>query len=965
MQSSVFKYVARTLAAMGVAFGVYCTWALVYYGADSREFGFSFAKSDGVVSVTSVDPAGPASAVLKNRDRILEIAGSDFVAKLPPAIAIRAIQRTGHYDVRISRDGVVKLIPLQLTSRRDWQLAKRQSPFLIGALVCFVIALLLLKRLDDFSARLFFALLLCFGVRQALLVLHPFYNLLSGIEQYVVLAAWFPEPFYLLIAFEFHAMYRFPPSAPQSRWWTALQMSLYGTYVGFFIRSLVLGRSELPIADTVIYFYSGRAVYGPADSPVRETITLVYGMVALVAICLVVARNYKLIDNIGQRRRMRWIMFGFVAGMSPYCIVLLLQFFGETAGIPILKRGPQWAGILWALNGWLSVIPVCIGYAVARHRVFDISLVLRQGLQYLLARRMLQVLLILPAMGLAAAIATNPSRTLREFLLEGSGMFNLVLLVATAGSLRYRQKLLTLLDRRFFRQVYDSEAILMSLPEKLRDLRSPSEVAAKVAADVSAALHPSAIYVLALQPSSGQFTTVYSSDGKTVNLPDDGQVWQKALRPVSEWRLTPETLTLATLGVRWIVPLALSDERVAGLLLLAERKSEEPYSARDQQLLEAIAAQAAMLLEKFRLEEELQRERRQLKQMAVRLGDEVINLCRECPACGTCYDFDELICIHDGQAPVVVRPVDRTIQGRYRLERLVGKGGMGAVYQATDTRLKREVAIKVMLSDLFGNEHALQRFQREAEVSARLEHPNIVRIYDFGAVGTNGAYLVMEFLRGITARRAIARDEKIPPGVVGRWMEALLAGLEVAHETGVVHRDLKPENLLLINEGESGEQIKILDFGLAKVKLLHIAEAEQLTVPGMTMGTLGYMSPEQVMGGDVDHRSDIYAVGTMALEMLLGGIPSEDEDLERLLAEAFQGEVAQLGAVLRTARAQQRSQRYTSAGDLRRALTRALAQVRVRDVVIDRRAMLRRLGVEPSSRSGMACGVGGERADLS
>jgi serine/threonine protein kinase len=273
---------------------------------------------------------------------------------------------------------------------------------------------------------------------------------------------------------------------------------------------------------------------------------------------------------------------------------------------------------------------------------------------------------------------------------------------------------------------------------------------------------------------------------------------------------------------------------------------------------------------------------------------------------------------------------------------------MGAVYQATDARLKREVAIKIMLNNLFGNDKALQRFHREAEVSARLEHPNIVRIYDFGAVGTSGAYLVMEYLKGITGRHAIARDECIAPAVVARWMDGLLAGLELAHAAGVVHRDLKPENLLLVQDGEDGEQVKILDFGLAKVKLLHIAEAEQLTVAGVTMGTLGYMSPEQVAGGDVDLRTDIYAIGTIVIEMLTGSIPAEDEDPESMLTDAVEGDVETLATVLRTARAHQKAHRYASAGDLRKELAKALSNVRAPDYVMDRATLLRRLGVDPS-----------------
>jgi hypothetical protein len=791
---------------------------------------------------------------------------------------------------------------------------------------------------------------------------HPFYNLFSTAEQFFVLAVWAPEPFYLLLALEYHSMYRFPPTVSRGRFWSVLQVLFYLVYAGFLLRSWLAGRSELPIPDAIIHFYPGRAVYSPVTSGLRELVANLYGLAALLAIFAVIARNYRLAENAGQRRRMRWIIFGFAAGLSPYTVVLVLQFIGQTAGIAWLQRGPQWASIIWALNAWMAIIPVCFAYAVARHRLFDISLIIRRGLQYLLARRMLQALLLMPAVALALSVAANPSRTVAQLLFEGSGVVNLALLAATAASLRYREKLRTWLDRRFFRQAYNSEAILMTLPERLRDLRSPAEVAAKVAEDVIAALHPRAAYVLSWQGASAAFSTIYTSDSSPVILKGSEHGWQSSSHPVSELRHRIEVQTLEERGVQLVVPL-LSGRNLQGLLLLAERKSEEPYSSRDRALLEAIAAQAAVLLQKFRLEEELHRQQHQVRQMAVRLGDEIANLCRQCPECGACYDGSATSCTNDGQVPVVVLPVDRTIHARYRLDRLVGKGGMGAVYQATDILLKREVAVKIMLNDLFGNDKALQRFQREAEISARLVHPSIVRIYDFGGVGAAGAYLVMEFLKGITARQALAERGLIRPVTVAQWMDQLLAGIEWAHAAGVVHRDLKPENLLLIEE-QGSERIKILDFGLAKVKLLQIAEAEQLTVPGVTMGTVGYMSPEQVAGGDVDQRADIYAVGTIVFEMLTGNLPGDDEDLEEALAENLAGDIGQLAAALRSTRARNRAERPASAAELRATLMRALDSVRPSGFVVDAAALFKCLGVDAPEHSRTPA-KGGQAAEKS
>jgi eukaryotic-like serine/threonine-protein kinase len=947
-----FQRLGGTLAAAAMVFAVYCAWALVHYGAHSRDFGWSYTNSAAGAHVTSVDPAGPAAGVLKAGDRVLSIDGSSTLVEIVPALAVRSIRADGAYEIRIAAQDSKEERTLQLhvATRKDWLLTWRQAPFLFGALVNLLVAALMLKRPSDPAARLFFALLLCFGVRQALLVIYPFYNLFSFAEQYLVLIAWAPEPFWLLIALEYDSMYRFPGSVPKGRIWSAMQVAFYLTWAVFLFRSWLMGAAELPTASAVIQFSPGQAVYFPPRGGLVETFSSMYGLATLLLVPIVGLRNYRLVNDIGQRRRMRWIVFGFVAGLAPYSLILLLQFIGRAAGIPALQPGPHWLGSIWAANAWLSIIPICFGYAIVRHRLFDISLFVRRGLQYLFARRMLQALVMLPAAALALSIAADPTRTVAQLLFERSGMINIGLLAATAASLRYHHQLRTWLDRRFFRQAYDSEAILVGLPEKLRDLRSPSEVAAKVAADVSEALHPQSVYVLAARPGSAEFDTIFSSDGNHIALTDDEHAWHESSCAASELRSHHQTRTLTEQGIRLVVPLW-GDRRLTGLLLLSDRKSEQPYSASDQGLLDAIAAQAAVLFEKFRLEDELKRERQQVKQMAVRLGDEIADLCRECPECGTCYDGTVTECIHDGQVPIVARPVDRTIHARYRLERLLGKGGMGAVYQATDVRLKRDVAIKIMLNDLFGNENALQRFRREAEISARLEHPNIVRIYDFGAVGTLGAYLVMEFLKGSSARQELQRDGCFPPDVVARWTDGVLAGVEAAHASGVVHRDLKPENLLLIRDATGSERIKILDFGLAKVTLLRIAEAEQLTIPGVIMGTMGYMSPEQVNGGEVDGRADVYAVGTIVLEMLTGGLPKDsDDDIDSMLSEVLDGDVDQLASVLSRARAPHKSDRYATAADFRGALAGALRNVGVRDFVIDRAMLLQRLGVN----SGMA-----------
>jgi len=218
-------------------------------------------------------------------------------------------------------------------------------------------------------------------------------------------------------------------------------------------------------------------------------------------------------------------------------------------------------------------------------------------------------------------------------------------------------------------------------------------------------------------------------------------------------------------------------------------------------------------------------------------------------------------------------PVERTIDNKYRLERMIGLGGMGAVYEATDLRLNRRVAIKIMLGSMFGDRTALRRFEREAQASARLNHPNIITVYDYGAIRTDGAYLVMELVHGSTLRAELQRAGRLAPQRTAAWFTQLLDGVKAAHQAGVIHRDLKPENVLISGDAAGRQQIKVLDFGLAKILQIDPLNPQSLTAPGMIMGTFAYMSPEQLSGEEVDERSDIFALGVMAVEALTGHRP--------------------------------------------------------------------------------------------
>ena len=227
--------------------------------------------------------------------------------------------------------------------------------------------------------------------------------------------------------------------------------------------------------------------------------------------------------------------------------------------------------------------------------------------------------------------------------------------------------------------------------------------------------------------------------------------------------------------------------------------------------------------------------------------------------------------------------------GPYEIEAPIGAGGMGEVFRARDTRLGREVAIKVLASMLAKDPDRLRRFEQEARAASLLNHPNILNVHDIGTQGEI-PYVVYELLEGENLRSRMHSTTISPKKAIDHALQ-VARGLAAAHEKGIVHRDLKPENLFITRDGH----IKILDFGLAKLtQPLDSGSASNLqtaagTEAGVIMGTVGYMSPEQVRGQAVDHRSDIFSFGAILYEMLNG-------------QRAFQGDstVETMNAILKT-----------------------------------------------------------------
>ncbi|MEI9948938.1 MAG: serine/threonine-protein kinase [Pseudomonadota bacterium] len=219
------------------------------------------------------------------------------------------------------------------------------------------------------------------------------------------------------------------------------------------------------------------------------------------------------------------------------------------------------------------------------------------------------------------------------------------------------------------------------------------------------------------------------------------------------------------------------------------------------------------------------------------------------------------------------------LAGRYRMEALIGSGGMGAVYRAEHVHMRKAVAVKVLHKEMTAFPEVVARFEREAVAAGRIEHPHVVSASDFGQLEDGSFYLVLEFIEGQSLGKLVSKLGALSPTRALRITRQIVEALQAAHGVGIVHRDLKPDNVMLVDRDDDPDFVKVLDFGIAKIKVEETAEQPVLTQIGTVFGTPEYMSPEQARGELVDARADLYTVGVILFEMLAGVSPFKDDDL--------------------------------------------------------------------------------------
>jgi serine/threonine protein kinase len=279
----------------------------------------------------------------------------------------------------------------------------------------------------------------------------------------------------------------------------------------------------------------------------------------------------------------------------------------------------------------------------------------------------------------------------------------------------------------------------------------------------------------------------------------------------------------------------------------------------------------------------------------------------------------------------------KVIDGRYEIQQRVGEGGMGVVYKARQMSIDRIIALKMLNQQMQGDQTWVQRFYNEAKACSRLQHPNTIRMFDFGQTQEGRLFMTMEFLDGQSLRDALQRGPIAPQRVIKILIQCC-ASLAEAHSIGIIHRDIKPDNVFLLNMAGSPDFVKLLDFSVAK-----LLEGDRMkTQAGVVFGTPQYMSPEQGRGLPLDARSDLYALGVLAFEMLTGNVPFNDDNPMTVIQMHLHGAIPPMPdsipysvqAVVRRAMEKDASRRYQSAGEMMQHCQQVFAELNSGNVSI-------------------------------
>lgn len=309
---------------------------------------------------------------------------------------------------------------------------------------------------------------------------------------------------------------------------------------------------------------------------------------------------------------------------------------------------------------------------------------------------------------------------------------------------------------------------------------------------------------------------------------------------------------------------------------------------------------------------------------------------KECPICNLCFDDEQQRCPHDNQTLFISNNCGVTIDNRYILERRLGKGGMGSVFKGKHVRLRSTHAIKIISPELVNSDPSLLvRFNQEAVLAASIHHPNVISVTDFGVENDVTPYLVMEYIEGVSLDELLRIEKRLTPFRAFEILKPIALGVGAAHGKGITHRDIKPLNVMLRKGLPPAQAVKVLDFGLAKIKA---SDTVSSLIMAKTMNLLGsphYMPPEQWDNENVDNRSDIYSLGVILFQMLTGDFPFKGDSIPNVMFQHLQASVPSfesvgiasapnIEAVIEKALAKEQDRRYSTVEEFLSAYEKAI-----------------------------------------
>lgn len=878
-----FFWITLALGTIVLALNIYVAIRIINYG-NIDPFGWGGFCPSSECFVGRVDPDGPAAGKLEVGDKIIAINGDSRIKDgfvignwgTTLNLKLSTIKKT--YSIRIIRDSKEHEFTINISHKNNYQKLQNTILYLPIILVFIVVAMLIgmLKPEQKVAQITTIALISYILSSLATSTFGTYFYGIINPTAYVLINSLYP----LDLAILYHFLSIFPFGDKSKNLWRFFRKVLYGFSFLLFLIFRLYDLIILWDIDLALTIFSNNKLTISS----LENLIIIFYIICLVSFILVIINNFSKATS-EDRKKITLVVLSFIISFLPKILFSFLfiieRFFSQQenqSSLSLLESVYIYTSPF--IEYFQITIPIAIGYSVLKHRIFGIDVVIRRSLQYFFAKNTLKTISLIPIAAFVISIYRDRQLPMGEAFSQNS--IYLYLLIAAGISLRYQAQVKDWLDKKFFREAYNQEKILIDLIEEIKQKDSIAEISALVSRQVELALHPKTIQIFYRKEEKQDFTLDYSlikvqehlsisQHSEILNIFENQEKAQEY--PFNQELSEVEKHWLELHAITLIVPMKATDHHLIGLLLLGEKKSEEPYSATDKNLLQTIASQVAFVYENTLLKSRVGKEQKIKRDVLARFEEQNINLVKECPLCGTCYDSNVQVCSKDNRELTLTLPVERTIENKYRLEKLLGRGGMGAVYQATDLRLNRLVAIKILLGSMFGDQEALRRFEREARSSAKLTHPNIIAIYDYGRLPSDGAYLVMELIQGVSLRSKLAKFGKLKPNVVAQYFEQLLEGIKAAHKAGVIHRDLKPENILIADSDDLKQQVKILDFGLAKVKQQTIFDSVSLTAPGTIMGTFGYMPFEQLSGDEVDERCDIFALGVMIVEALTGKRP--------------------------------------------------------------------------------------------